>query len=166
MRVLSSNTTFGSRRDKDRKPKSAPKNHKAITTSQKPQKEAIEVLSNVKFKEKSNIFFRISSCHNFLLFPHKSLYRALNAKIRHTDQFIWSNPRNFCDHLKGQRKFRTIQGHVDVRTKNHFCNKKVKRRQNKELQRSVKTACKSENHEKTTKIRLIRSIMRTKHLTA
>jgi hypothetical protein len=51
---------------KDRKPKSASKNHKAITTSQKPQKEAIEVLSNVKFKEKSNTFFRISSCHNFL----------------------------------------------------------------------------------------------------
>ena len=54
-------------KDKDRKPKSASKNHEAITTSQKPQKEAIEVLSNVKFKEKSNIFFRISSCHNFLL---------------------------------------------------------------------------------------------------
>lgn len=66
--LISSNTTFGSRkRDKDRKPKSASKNHEAITTSQKPQKEAIEVLSNVKFKEKSNIFFRISSCHNFLL---------------------------------------------------------------------------------------------------
>lgn len=42
------------------------------------------------------------------------------------------------------------QKHINVRTKNRFCNKKVKRRQNKELQRSVKTACKSENHEKTT----------------
>ena len=34
--------------------------------------------------------------------------------------------------------------------KTTFVTKKVKRRQNKELQRSVKTACKSENHEKTT----------------
>ena len=42
------------------------------------------------------------------------------------------------------------QRHINVRTKNRFCNKKVKRRQNKELQRSVKTACKSENLEKTT----------------
>lgn len=50
--------------------------------------------------------------------------------------------------------------------KTAFVTKKVKRRQNKELQRSVKTACKSEDHEKTTKTRLIRSIMRTKHLTA
>jgi hypothetical protein len=35
--------------------------------------------------------------------------------------------------------------------KTTFVTKKVKRRQNKDLQRSVKTACKSENHEKTTK---------------
>lgn len=50
--------------------------------------------------------------------------------------------------------------------KTTFVTKKVKRRQNKDLQRSVKTACKSENHGKTTKTRLIRSIMHTKHITA
>nr|DAI38074.1 MAG TPA: hypothetical protein [Caudoviricetes sp.] len=37
----------------------------------------------------------------FFTFLYQSLYRALNAKIRHTDQFIWSKPRNFCDRLKG-----------------------------------------------------------------